>query len=276
MQDTQTVLITGAGTGLGHATAFLLARHGYSVIGTVRPATTAAQKDRLGSLRESTSGLNLTFRELELTDAQSRKNMLHDLPPIFALINNAGVGVFAPFETCPTDHLRWQFEVNLLAPIELTQSLIPQLREQSGHLVWIGSMANYFPLPYQSFYSASKAALAALSDSLRLELQSQGIRVSCIEPGDFKTEFPSNRRTVDGGSLYPELSDARKLAEKREQDGPPPQMVAQAVLKVLQSDSPPPRVPVGPTSYWEHLLAGWMPHRLRLKIIDRLFVPDNV
>jgi NAD(P)-dependent dehydrogenase (short-subunit alcohol dehydrogenase family) len=193
-------------------------------------------------------------------------------------VNNAGITVAGPVEFLPIDDIRWQFEVNFLGPIAVTQAFIPLLREAQGRIVNMSSIGGRFSAPYVSAYNASKFAMEAWSDSLRIELTPWNIDVSVVEPGNIKTpiwekgikEGLDRRKQLpkEAEDLYgPVLDGLVAYATKQGETGIPAQKVANAVLHALTSDKPKTRYLVGPDAKQQAFIARWLPDRIRDKLV---------
>ena len=168
----RTALVTGASSGIGAACAARLARAGWRVLAGVR---------RPGDAPEGTEEVLLDVTDAAQIQARPRVDELH------ALVNNAGIAIAMPLEFVPLDELRHQLEVNVVGQVAVTQAFLPALRRARGRIVFVGSIAGKSALPFLGPYAASKHALEAVADSLRLELRPWGIRVSIVEPGSIKT-----------------------------------------------------------------------------------------
>lgn len=192
--ESKRVLVTGAGSDSGAAIAARLATAGHEVWGTVR---SAAKADALNASKDK--GQRLLLQTLELSGRSSIDALAQRAADwrVDVLINNAGFSLFGAQELLTDEQLQLQFQVNVFGPLQLTRRLIPTLQQRRGTDIWIGSMMNYAPLPIQGANAASRSAVAALSDSLALELEPQGVRVFCIEPGDLATELPAKRCIVE-------------------------------------------------------------------------------
>jgi short-subunit dehydrogenase len=259
------ILVTGAGGGLGRAIAVQMARDGDDVVGTVRGA------DRARTLTDeaASQGLSLRYEPLELTAPECRQVLVDALGPVDVLVNNAGFGIYGALEEVSDDRAAQQIAVNLTAPLALTRALLPGLRETRGCVVWIGSLGGRFALPFQSHYSATKAAIAATSDALRMELKPLGVRVTCIEPGDFSTGFTDARDWgEDPGGAYAKASGrCREAVERTERnEGEDPVVVARRVSRLSRMSNPPARRPVGRWArtlvFVQRLLPDWLRERL--------------
>jgi NAD(P)-dependent dehydrogenase (short-subunit alcohol dehydrogenase family) len=270
------ILVTGAGSGIGLAIAEHLARLGDRVTGTVRDA------DRARRLTDDAHhrGLSLRYEPLELSrpgEIEALVERIEARGGIDAVVHNAGFGIFGPAEEIEDEAMLHQFEVNLFGPLRLNRRLLPSLRSRRGRVVWIGSMAGRFALPFQAHYSASKAAMAAFSDAMRLELDAFGVRVTCIEPGDFATPFTEARRDLTPASspYAPWAGPCLEAAQSQEREGPGPAWVARAVEVVLRQDNPPGRLPVGRWARTLCLLQGWLPDRLTELVMRGMFRLDQ-
>src|ERR687894_1278867 len=175
----ETVLVTGASTGIGEATALHLKQLGFDAVGAVRKEQDA-ERLRAAGLRTV---------KLDVTDSGSIATARAELgdAPLAGLVNNAGIAVAAPLEFIPLDRLRQQLEINLIGQVAVTQAFLPALRRGRGRIVMVSSIGGRVALPLVAAYNASKFALEAVSDSLRRELLGQGVDVILIEPGGVKT-----------------------------------------------------------------------------------------
>jgi len=180
------VVITGASTGIGAACAWHLDRLGFTVFAGVRRIEDGE------AVKAQASG-RLQPILLDVTDAgsieQARRQITGQVGPrgLAGLVNNAGIAVAGPLEAVPIADLRRQFEVNVIGQVAVTQALLPLLRTGRGRIVNMGSIAGRAAMPVMGPYSASKFALEALTDALRLEVQQWGIQVSIVEPGAIAT-----------------------------------------------------------------------------------------
>ncbi len=180
------IVITGASTGIGAACAWHLDRLGFAVYAGVRRIEDGEALKAQGSVR-------LQPILLDVTDAASIERARQQVAALVGsaglagLLNNAGIAVVGPLEAVPIADLRRQFEVNVIGQIAVTQAFLPLLRQGRGRIVNMGSIAGRGSMPMMGPYSASKFALEALTDALRLEVQQWGIQVSIVEPGAIAT-----------------------------------------------------------------------------------------
>jgi NAD(P)-dependent dehydrogenase (short-subunit alcohol dehydrogenase family) len=195
MTTTRSVLISGASSGIGKASALHLARRGFFVIAGVR-------REQDGQQLESSSQGRLFAISLDITDPASiarARNKVEELTResgLLGLFNNAGIAVAGPVEHVSLDEWRRQFEVNVIGHVALTQALLPLIRRYvaahghgSGRIIFTGSISGRVTLPILGPYSASKHAIAAIAAALRQELRAQGILVSLLEPGAIQSEI---------------------------------------------------------------------------------------
>ena len=177
------IVVTGASTGMGAATARELARRGFHVLAGVRRDIDA---DALRGDGIEPHILDITVESDVAAIAERVENDPQGLP-LRTLINNAGIAINAPVEALPIAEWRWQFEVNLFGHIAMIQALMPSLLRSSGTVVNISSIGGKVALPTYSAYAGSKFAMEALSDSMRREVNRSGVKVVVIEPGAVKT-----------------------------------------------------------------------------------------
>jgi NAD(P)-dependent dehydrogenase (short-subunit alcohol dehydrogenase family) len=235
-----TVLITGASTGIGRATALRLAGSGWTVLAGVRKAAD-------GEALQATGGERIVPIELDVTDAAQIAAAVAEVDArrsLDALVNNAGIGFGGPLELVPIDDLRSQFEVNVLAPVALTQALLPALRRGSGsgRILFISSVGGRVAMAFTAPYAASKHAIEAIGDALRVELRSSHVQVALIEPGSVATPIWDKSRAQGEGLQVPaELADQyghvsaamNKVLDTTERRGVPPELVAETIERAL-------------------------------------------
>ena len=228
------ILVTGASSGLGLATAKALQAQGHTVYGTSRDAKKI--KD-------------VTFKPLsmDVTDDVSVKAAVDTIikaeGKIDVLVNNAGNGITGPLYAMPVDVAKKQFEVNFFGVVRVSSAILPDMIEKKqGLVINIGSLAGLFGLPYQGLYSASKFAIEGYSESLRMELQNTGVKVVVINPGDFKTDFTASREKVpfplQNEQLNKEYDAAVAAMEKDESIGADPSKLAAKIVKIVDTKSP--------------------------------------
>lgn len=228
------VIITGASSGMGKATADYLSQKGHTVIGTCRTPDNYPTPDTYSLLpldltkQESISKFIAYFQEQKI------------VPEI--LVNNAGVGITGPAEEIEMDAIRMHFETNFFGPIALTQGLLPLMREASeACIINITSIAGFSGLPFRSIYSASKSALSIYTEALRMELKSASIRVATLAPGDYATDIATRRyhSTVIKGSPYEAIyTEALSTMDAHVDEGSDPILIAKEIEKIIYTKKP--------------------------------------
>lgn len=267
-----TVVITGASSGIGHATALHLDRLGFRVFAGVRKEADAVALSQQASQRLSPVMLDVTDDDsiagavARITETASGR--------LFGLVNNAGLSLNGPLEMVPMADIRKVMDVNVVGLLAVTKACLPALRAGRGHIVNISSGHGLLAIPDKSVYAASKFAVQAISDSLRLELKPLGLSVSCLEVGKVETEvlgkIVADReamiRTADAAvvELYRPLIEFFDR-EVKELPGVPPEVVAEAVARTLLAERPRAHTQVGPGAKKMRNLA-----RLPIGLRDRL------
>ena len=191
MADSRTVLISGASTGIGRATALRLDRAGWRVFAGVRKESDGASLRVDGSARLRPVMLDVTDLHTINGVHQELQGMLGD-EGLAGLVNNAGVGVGGAVEFLSLDEYRNVMEVNYFGHIAVTQKFLPMVRSAGGRIVFTGSIGGKISNAFMSCYAGTKFALEALTDALRLEVAPHGVKVSLIEPGAIKTPMLAN------------------------------------------------------------------------------------
>ena len=219
------------------------------------------------------------MRRLDVTDETAVREFIEKLPGVDIAVLCAGMGVAGPAETTPSEMTRRQMEVNCFGTINAAQPCLTRMRRQGkGLLIVIGSIAGRVSIPMQSQYSASKYALEAFTDAVRMEMKKYGVRACIIEPGDTKTGFTAARVTQDDSSAEGYGSVLRKSVAKMasdEQNGRSPESVAKVALALAGRKDPPARVPVGMDYKALMLLLRVMPDRAKELILSKLYLPKE-
>ena len=269
MSSSKSVFVTGASSGIGRACALRLRRAGWRVYGGVRSAEDA----------DALRARDVEPVELDVTDAEQIAAAAAIVGPVLdGLVANAGVAVAAPLELVPLDELRRQLEVNVVGQVAVVQAFLPALRRRRGRVVLMGSIGGRSALPFLGPYAASKHALEALADVLRLELAPWGIAVSILEPASVKTAIWTKgaahadalRAAIppEAAGLYAErLTRFREVALKRG-PGVDPDVVAKAVEHALTAGRPKARYVVGRDAH----LRAWielLPTRVRDRVLAK-------
>ena len=246
------IVVTGASTGMGAATARELARRGFHVFAGVRREIDA----------DALRGEGIEPHILDITvesDVAAIADRVAADPlgrPLRALINNAGIAVNAPVEALPIAEWRRQFEVNLFGHVAMIQALMPSLLRSSGTVVNISSVGGKVALPTYPAYAGTKFALEALSDSMRREVNDFGVKVVVVEPGAVKTEMAQRGvatadrlkagMTADQLERYGGLIDAMSsLARSFDTDGVPAERAAKVIANAATAPRPRTRYTIG-------------------------------
>src|SRR5690349_18872377 len=275
--DNRAVVITGASTGIGAACALHLDRLGFVVFAGVRKSEDGVALQKAGSHR-------LVPLELDVTDPttiqKSHAVVLEATKKrgLFGLINNAGIAVVGPLEAVPISDLRQQLEVNVIGQVAVTQEFLPLVRQARGRIVNMGSIAGLSTMPLMGPYSASKFALEAITDALRLEVQQWGIHVAIIEPGAIATPI-WNKSTIEAAereaaietelrTLYkPVVAAVRKVVGEASKRAISSDAVAKVVEEALTASAPKTRYLVGTDAKFRALLVRLLPDRISDKLL---------
>jgi short-subunit dehydrogenase len=250
-------IVTGASSGIGEATAELLANSGYKVYGTSRKA------DQVSNRPYKMIALDVTS---EASVAAALKQVIDIEGQIDLLVNNAGFGV-APggAEESSIEQTQRIFDTNFFGLVRMTRAVLPYMRKQgAGRIINIGSILGLIPAPYMATYAATKHAVEGYSESIDHELRTQGIRVSVIEPAYTNTQFESNTQELD--SKLAEYATARKALAKLIKisvaAGDDPGVVAEVVLKAASAKNPKLRYAAGKLARRLSLLRRFAPAAL--------------
>lgn len=227
------VLITGGSSGIGKSIGEFLYQKGLTVYGTSRnPENYTKSKFKLV--------------KLDVSDMDSIKSavkmVIETSGKIDVVINNAGAGITGPIEEIPDLEIKKNFETNLFGPINVIKSVLPQMRNQnSGLIINITSIAGYMGLPYRGIYSASKGALELVTEAFRMELKDFNIHMTNVAPGDFATNIAAGRyhAPVNEDSPYKiPYGNTLKLMDAHVDEGKDPQLMAEAIYKVINTNNP--------------------------------------
>jgi NAD(P)-dependent dehydrogenase (short-subunit alcohol dehydrogenase family) len=265
----RSVVVTGASSGIGLAPALRLSRAGWRVFGGVRTAVDADE------LREQ----GIEPVELDVTDASQIATAAATVgPELHGLVDNAGIAIAAPLELVPLDELRRQLEVNVVGQVAVLQALLPALRRARGRVVLMGSIGGRSALPFLGPYAASKHALEAFADVLRVELAPWGILVSIVEPASVKTaiwtkgaaqaEVMREGISREADELYAARIERFRAVALKRGPGIDADAVAKAVEHALSASRPKARYLVGRDAH----LRAWierLPTRLRDRVLAK-------
>ncbi len=278
MQHPATILVTGASSGIGRATAVRLANAGHRVFGTSRQPDSpkaGVQEEEAGAL-DKVEMLRLDVHSLDSV-AQLAAELRRRSDRLDAVINNAGVGLFGALEEASTEDARRVFETNYFGTVRVIDTLLPRLRHQrEGHIINVGSALGTVAAPFLGHYSASKAALARYSEALRQEIAPLGIAVSLVEPGFVRTSFQAAaRRPRTVLSAYsPWRGQALEAAFQHGHRAPGPEHVAATIERALRSRRPRFLYRAGQGSHALGALSRFAPGRLAEIVVRKLFQLD--
>ncbi|MGH2829803.1 MAG: SDR family oxidoreductase [Actinomycetota bacterium] len=275
----KTVVITGASTGIGEACALRMDELGWRVFAGVR-------RDEDGEALRVKASERLTAIKLDVADAaqiEAAAKLVADAigrEGLDGLVNNAGIAVPGPLEFVPLDDLRRQLEINVVGVVATTQAFLPMIRAGRGRIVHMGSIGGSFAVPFAGPYSASKFALEAITDAMRVELAPWDIRVALVKPAAVATPIWSKgqataremmeRMPKAAAELYGKaIAQVRKAAEHEAKIGAPPAKVATCVEHALTAPRPRTRYYVGPQVRVRAFLARFVPDRMRDSLIVR-------
>lgn len=265
------VLITGASTGIGAATAIHLSQHGYTVYGAAR------RMEKLKALQ--TDGI--IPLPMDVTDDHSMVSGIEHIiareGKIDVLINNAGFGSYGALEDVSMEDAKYQLEVNVFGAARLMQLVIPHMRRQrSGKIVNVSSIGGKISMPLGGWYHASKFALEALSDALRNEVRSFGIDVIVIEPGGIKSEWGDiafeSLKKVSGNTVYkPMVEKFGKAFQSANGKTPEPVIIGELIRKAIASPKPKTRYAAGymaaPVLFFRKVLSDRMMDKMLMSQI---------
>ena len=277
-QDERSILITGCSTGIGLTAARTLKDRGWRVLATAR---------RPGDLERLEREHGLEALPLELRDEASIARCAEEAVrrtdgKLYALYNNAAYGVIGAMEDLPASTLRDQLEVNVVAASELTRRVVPAMRRMGrGRIVMCSSVLGFVSGPYRGAYSASKYALEALSDALRVELKPAGIHVSLLEPGPIESHFLATTLStftshIDTGRSPHREAYERRLAQMQSgggRSGPfklGPEAVVSRLVHALENPRPRARYRIGLMTKGAHVLKRLLPDRLLDHLVVRI------
>ncbi|MDP7703088.1 SDR family NAD(P)-dependent oxidoreductase [Mycobacterium sp. TY815] len=268
------IVVTGASTGMGAATAEELARRGFHVLAGVRRE---ADADALRADGIEPQILDIT---VESDIAAIADRVTRDPRPLRALVNNAGIAINSPVETLPMAQWRRQFEVNLFGHIAITQALLPELFKSCGTVVNISSVGGKVVLPTYGAYAGSKFALEAASDALRREVSDLGVKVVVVEPGAVKTAMPERGIATAQGLIadmtaaqlarYGDLNAAVTAQARSFLDiGVPAEHAAKVIVKAATASRPRTRYTIGRDAAVLVRLSRVLPDRALDRIMRR-------
>ena len=250
----KTAVVVGGSSGIGRETALRLSATGYRVFNVSRTPfkgervrTVTADAAQEGELKKAIESVGEETGNIDL------------------LVYSAGFSMAAPVEHAKSGDYRYLFEVNYFGAIEAIRAAVPYLRKKGGRIVLVGSLGGDMPIPFDGFYSSSKAALCMLARECNLEFRSQGIRVSALLPGGTATDFTYSRRVYDSEEAKHYASSVKKASAalaNMEQGGMSPSLVAEAIIKLAGKRNPPPVSVAGGKNGFARFMYRLLPERV--------------
>jgi NAD(P)-dependent dehydrogenase (short-subunit alcohol dehydrogenase family) len=281
------VVVTGASTGIGRASALLLDKKGYTVFAGVRKQADAKSLSEAGSERLTPITIDVA-KQRSISAARNKVREAVGDDGLVGLVNNAGVGNGGPVETLDLDDLRNVLEVNLVGQVAVTQAFLPLVRAAKGTIVFVASIGGRIASPFMSPYNTSKFAVEALGESLRAELAPWEIDVVVVEPGSIDTPIWSKGAETIDEQTDKMSDDAKRLYGKQLERmehvlldtasrGIPPEKVGAVIGKAIASDKPKHRYLVGTDAKIAARLKGNLPDRAFASVVGRRFkMPTDV
>lgn len=263
----RTVLITGASTGIGRASAIYFAKHGWNVAATMRHPDSMSSDFNMENIR--------TY-PLDVTQPDSIKSafakILQDFEKIDVIVNNAGYGAVGVFEKATPIDIQQQFNTNVFGIMNMSREILPYFRKWGGGtIINISSMGGRLTFPLYSVYHATKWAVEGFSESLQFELRQFNIRIKVIEPGAIKTDFYSRSMHK---FVNPDIRDydayenrVYKNTQLAETNAPGPEIVARKIFKAANSHSYKLRYPVGGLGPWLLIIRKMIPPAWYAKLV---------
>jgi NAD(P)-dependent dehydrogenase (short-subunit alcohol dehydrogenase family) len=271
--ESDVVVVTGASTGIGQATAQLLAQRGFTVLAGMRDPSKAVARERVRPVALDITRSDHVATLVDRVEATGGR--------LAAVVNNAGIAVNAPVELIPLAEWRRQLETNVLGHVAVTQALLPRLIADHGRIVNVSSIGGRVAGPTYGAYSASKFALEAVSDVLRRELRHLGVSVIVVEPGAIATpiwdkgtatlEELTASMTDEQRGRYAQLIEAVRTQARNGAGGLAPESVAAAITGAISARRPKTRYLVGRDAKMMARIASVLPDRTFDAVIARAF-----
>lgn len=227
------ILITGGSSGIGKSIGEYLAERGFKVYGTSR------SPEKYSNSKFPILKLDVNNKE---TISETINIIIEKEGKLDVLVNNAGVGITGALEELPEEQIKANFDTNFFGPINVIKAVLPQMRKQhNGLIINVTSIAGYMGLPYRSIYSASKGALELVTEAFRMELKDFNIKMTNMAPGDFATNIAAGRYhapLLENSPYKKPYGDTLNLINSHVDSGSDPILMAQAVLKVINTKNP--------------------------------------
>lgn len=269
VKDIKVVLVVGASTGIGEATARLLVEEGHKVYGTSRDASRITQQGVMGLSMDLFDKVSMEAAIAEIVSKDGR---------IDVLIYSAGYYIAGAVEETPLKEVEDQMKAYFFAPVELTQIILPHMRTQKfGHLIFMSSTAGTVSIPFHAAYAASKAALGRWTEALAYELTPFGIHASYIEAGSINTNAPNAMRSPTAPKM--EYMKRREMAETSFKNalkgGLDPDRIGETIVNVLKTKKPKIRYRVGAEGKFFPIMQAVMGEKLFRGMMSKAFKIDH-
>ena len=268
------VLVTGASSGIGEATAVHLAQKGFRVFAAARRIAKLNELSALGGGRITPIAMDVTD---EGSIAKALQEIASDGVTLYGLVNNAGVSVTGPIEQVPANEWRRQFETNVVGLVNVTRAVLPQMRDAgAGRIVNVGSVAGRIAAPFFGAYAASKHAVEGLTDSLRREAKFHGVKVSLVRPGFINTEFGHQEQEAleeymgEGDPYARQVTVFKAWHAKGHPNAKPPAIVAEKIHHALTAAHPHSRYTAPSTYLFSLMLRNLAPSALTDRVFERV------
>ena len=246
MSEKKVWFITGSSTGFGRELAEEALAQGYKVVATARK--TEVLQDLIEKYPDNARAVKLDVTKPDEVRA-AIDEAVEEFGRVDVVVNNAGYGLIGAIEEATDEQFRHQFETNVFGAVDVMRAILPQMRrQQSGHILNLSSVGGFIAFPSSGFYTASKFALEAFSEALAAEAAHLGIKVTIVEPGAFRTDFNGRSLAIGENRMAEYPSTESFLGWLKEMDGKQPgdpRKAAQAMIKVVESENPPLRLPLG-------------------------------
>lgn len=259
----KTAVVVGGSSGIGRETALKLGARGWRVFNVSR---TPFKGERVRTITADAA------QEGEI--GKAIKSIGEETGTIDLLVYSAGFSMAAPLEFAKSGDYRYLFEVNYFGAIEAIKACAPYLKKRGGRAVLVGSIGGDMPVPFDSFYSSSKAALAMLAREADVELRPHGVRVSALLPGGTATDFTFSRKIYneeESGNYSPSVKKASAALANFEQGGMNPALVADAIMKLAEKRNPPPVSVAGGKNGFARYFYKMMPERFTDWVVRKKF-----
>ena len=269
----QSVLVTGASSGIGEETAVFLAHKGFRVFAAARRVDQLNELSALGAGRITPLAIDVTD---EASIAAAMNAIAGEGVTLYGLVNNAGASAMGPLERMPPEEWRSVFETNVFGLVAMTRAVLPQMRAAGrGRIVNIGSLTGRIASPFQGAYAATKHAVEGLSDSLRRELVPYGIKVSVVRPGAINTPCGHHEQEMlakyETDDPYGEqVKTFRAWFSRQHPNAPSPVVVAEAIHHALTSERPHSRYTAPPKMLGALMARNLLPSAISDRILERV------